>query len=170
MSGLIQVYTGNGKGKTTAALGLALRAAGAGKKIYIAQFVKGMYYSELSSVKQISAIEIHQFGLDCFIEKEPTQNDIDAAQKGFSEVKTIMAANKHQVLILDEIFIAIFFKLIDKEEVIKLIKQKPSEMELVLTGRYAPTEICDIADLVTEMVEIEHYYKKGIQARKGIEF
>jgi cob(I)alamin adenosyltransferase len=168
--GLIHLYTGNGKGKTTAALGLALRAAGAGKKIFIAQFVKGMHYSELDALKRFPEIEIHQFGLDCFITKEPTSEDIEAALRGLSVAENIALEGKHDVLILDEICIALYYKLFDIERLIKLLKTKPNEMEIIMTGRYAPDELIDISDLVTEMKEVKHYYQLGIVARKGIEF
>lgn len=169
-AGFIQLYTGKGKGKTTAALGLALRAAGAGKKVFIAQFVKGMHYSELISLKRLPEIELKQYGLDCFIVNEPTKKDKDAARKGLIEVSEMMAQNKYDVMILDEICIALYYHLFEIDEFVTLIKSKPNEMEIVMTGRYAPPELYEIADLVTEMNEIKHYYNKGIEARKGIEY
>lgn len=170
MSGYIHLYTGNGKGKTTAALGLALRAAGAGKSIFIAQFVKGMHYSELDALKRFPEIELKQYGLDCFIVNEPTPKDIDAARKGLSEVTAIIAENKYDMVILDELCIALYYQLFDIRDMLALLRSKPDEMEIIMTGRYAPPELYDAADLVTEMTEIKHYYKKGIKARKGIEF
>jgi cob(I)alamin adenosyltransferase len=170
MSGYIHLYTGNGKGKTTAALGLALRAAGVGKSVFIAQFVKGMHYSELDALKRFPEIELKQYGLDCFIVKEPTQKDIEAARKGLAEVTAIIAENKTDLVILDELCIALHYHLFDIQEVLALLRSKPDQMEIVMTGRYAPTELYDAADLVTEMTEIKHYFNKGIKARKGIEF
>ena len=170
MKGYIHLYTGNGKGKTTAAFGLALRAVGAGKQVFIAQFVKGMHYSELDAIKRLPEIELKQYGLDCFIVNEPTPDDIDAARVGLEEVSKIIAENKADMLILDEICIALHYHLFDIAEVIDLLKNKPAEMEIVLTGRYAPPELYEIADLVTEMTEIKHYYNQGVEARKGIEF
>jgi len=171
MKGYIHVYTGNGKGKTTAAFGLAMRAIGASKKVYIAQFVKGKMYSEIATVRQcLPSITIKQYGLGCFIDKIPTEKDINAAKEGLNEVTQILQSGKYHMLILDEVFIALFFKLLSIEEVILLIKKKPEDIELVLTGRYAPTEIIEIADLVTEMKEIKHYYTQGIEAREGIEY
>lgn len=170
MKGFIQLYTGNGKGKTTAALGLAIRAAGAGKKVFMAQFVKGMHYAELDALKRFPEIEIKQYGLDCFIVNQPTQNDIDAARKGLDEVSEIIAQNKFDIIILDEICIALFYHLFEMDQVLAILKTKPVEMEIILTGRYAPVELYEIADLVTEMTEIKHYYTKGIKARKGIEY
>ena len=170
MKGYIQVYTGDGKGKTTAALGLALRAAGAGLKVYFAQFVKGMDYSELHSLRKFSDnIVVKQYGRDCFIYKEPESEDIEVARRGFDEVKKIILGGKYDVVILDEINIATYYKLITVEEVIELIKSRPSNVEVVLTGRNADRRIIANADLVTEMKDIKHYYQSGVSARKGIE-
>ena len=168
--GLVQLYYGNGKGKTTAAMGLALRAAGCGLQVYIAQFVKGMKYSELLSLAKLKEnITVKQYGRGCFIRKEATQKDVDAAQKGLAEVKKIVASGKYDVIILDEITIAEYFKLLSVEDILALIVSKPQNVELILTGRKADSRIIDAADLVTEMVEIKHYYNKGIEAREGIE-
>jgi len=170
MKGYVQVYTGNGKGKTTAAIGLAVRAAGANLKVFIGQFVKGMHYSELESLKRFSdLITIKQFGRDCFIYNDPTEEDIKRARDGLKEAKEIINSGEYQVVILDEIHIALYYKLFPVDEVIDIIKNKPEDVELILTGRYAPQEIIDIADLVTEMREIKHYYVKGVVAREGIE-
>ena len=169
--GYIQIYTGNGKGKTTAALGLALRASAYGKKIFIGQFVKGMKYGELESIKKFSdTITLKQFGRDCFIFNDPEPEDIEAARKGWDEVNAILIENNIDILILDEIGIAIHYKLISTQEVIDFIKRKPTEMELIMTGRYIPEELFELADLVTEMKEIKHYYTRDVPAREGIEF
>ena len=170
MKGYIHLYTGSGKGKTTAALGLALRAVGAGKKVFIAQFVKGMHYAELDALKRFPEIALKQYGLDCFIVNKPTQNDIDAAQKGLTDVSEIIVKNKYGMVILDEICIALHYHLFEIEQVIAVLKSKPVETEIILTGRYASPELYAIADLVTEMTEIKHYFNIGIKARKGIEF
>jgi cob(I)alamin adenosyltransferase len=170
IKGYIHLYTGDGKGKTTAALGLALRAAGAGKKVFIGQFIKGMHYSEIDSIKHIPEIELKQYGLDCFIVNQPTQKDIDAARNGLEEVSEIISQNKYDMIILDEICIALYYHLFEIDQILALLKGKLREMEIVLTGRYAPPELIKIADLVTEMKEIKHYFYKGIKARKGIEF
>jgi len=170
-AGYVQVYTGNGKGKTTAALGLALRGAGAGKKVYIAQFVKGMHYAELDALKRLSPdIIIKQYGLDCFIEISPTEKDIEAARAGLKEIATIIHEGQYDIVILDEVCIALHFKLFALEELLGIVKNRPQAMEIVLTGRYCPQELLDFADLVTEMKEVKHYYQKGVKARKGIEF
>lgn len=170
MKGYIQLYTGNGKGKTTAAFGLALRAVGAGKQVFIAQFVKGMHYAEIDAIQRFPEIKLKQYGLDCFIVNEPTQDDIDAAQKGLADVSRIIKENSVNMLILDEICIALHYHLFEIAEVVELLKNKPTEMEIVLTGRYATPELYEMADLVTEMTEIKHYYNQGVEARKGIEF
>lgn len=167
--GYIQLYTGDGKGKTTAAIGLAVRAAGAGRKVFIAQFVKGMHYSELDALKRFPEIEVRQYGLDCFIKQQPSNKDIEAAKRGLQESISVIKNNEHDVVILDEACIAVFYKLFDVDELITVLKGKPDNMEVVLTGRKASQELYDISDLVTEMKEVKHYYQKGVQARKGIE-
>jgi len=168
--GYIHVYTGNGKGKTTAALGLALRAYGAGKKVFIGQFVKGKPYSEIVAIeKYLKGIVIKQYGLDCFIYKEPDIDDIQAACKGLEEMGRIILSGEYDIVVMDELNIALYYKLFDIKEVIELIKNKPSHVELIITGRYANEKIIEIADLVTEMKEIKHYYSKGVEAREGIE-
>jgi cob(I)alamin adenosyltransferase len=170
MKGYIQVYTGSGKGKTTAALGLALRAAGAGFRVYIAQFVKGMKYSELDILPRLSDyITLKQYGRDCFIEREPTNEDIQAAQEGLKEVKQIMCSGEYQMIILDEANIATYFNLFSVDDLLDFMRAKPEGVELVITGRKADTRVIEAADLVTEMKEIKHYYQKGIEARAGIE-
>ena len=170
MEGYTQVYTGSGKGKTTAAFGLALRAAGAGLKVYIAQFVKGMKYSELDSIKKLSgSIEIKQYGRDCFIFRDPEAEDIRVAQEGLKEVSKLMQSRKYDVIILDEANIATYYKLFSVDDLLELIQTKPENVELIITGRMADPRIIEAADLVTEMKEIKHYYQKGVQAREGIE-
>ncbi len=167
--GYIQVYTGNGKGKTTAALGLSVRAVCAGKKVFFAQFVKGMRYSELNAAKFLPGLEIKQFGRDCFIYKEPTEEDIEAAVKGLEECEKILASGKYDLVVLDEINIALYYKLFPLDRVLIMLDNRHEKTEVVLTGRYAPQELIDKADLVTEMKEIKHYYTKGVPAREGIE-
>ncbi|MEA3505646.1 MAG: cob(I)yrinic acid a,c-diamide adenosyltransferase [Bacteroidota bacterium] len=169
--GYVQVYTGNGKGKTTAAFGLALRACGAGMKVFIGQFVKGMHYNEIDAIDKYLSnnITLKQYGLDCFIYNDPTQKDIDAAQKGFAEMKEILLSDKYDMVIFDELNIALYYKLFTTQKVLEMLNNRPENVEIIITGRYAPQEIIDIADLVTEMKEIKHYYHNGVEARKGIE-
>jgi len=170
MKGYVQVYTGDGKGKTTAALGLALRAAGAGLKVLMAQFVKGMKYSEHVSLAKLSdAITVRQYGRRCFIKTDPEEADMKAAQEGLKEVKGLMSSGRYEVIILDEANIATSFGLFPVEELLDLIRAKPDEVELVITGRMAAPQVIAEADLVTEMKEVKHYFQKGVQARAGIE-
>ncbi|MCX5706749.1 MAG: cob(I)yrinic acid a,c-diamide adenosyltransferase [Candidatus Omnitrophica bacterium] len=167
---MIQVYTGNGKGKTTAALGLALRAAGAGLNIYICQFLKGRYYCELASLKKFKNIKIKQFGRSCFIRRSPTKRDKELAREGLKSAQEAVANKAYGMIILDEINIALHLKLLEQKEIIDLIKKTPKKTELILTGRHASGAILKLADLVSEIKEYKHYYRKGIKARKGIEF
>ena len=168
--GYIQIYTGDGKGKTTAALGLALRAAGHGLRTYIAQFMKGQSYGELSSIRLIPEIKIEQFGKDTFIHiDQASQEDIRMAKQGLEKASQAMLSQKYNIIILDEINVAIHFKLLTIAEVMDFISSKPENIELILTGRRAPQELINRADLVTEMREIKHYYQQGVSARDGIE-
>lgn len=170
--GFIQVYTGNGKGKTTAALGLALRAAGHGQRVYIGQFLKGQLYGELISVKKLAPhIVIEQFGRKGFIHvtENPDDEDIERAKRGLKRCLKAMLSKKFRIVILDEINVAVDLKLVTEQEVHDLLDQKPEEVEVVLTGRYAPPSLVKRADLVTEMKEKKHYYRRGIMARQGIE-
>ncbi len=167
---MIQVYTGNGKGKTTAALGQAIRAAGAGLKVLIGQFVKGKNYSELNAFKKIKNIKIEQFGRDCFIKREPNKKDIELAGSGLERVRKIISMGIYDMVILDEINVALKLGLLKIEDIVALIKNAPKKTELILTGRSAHPKILKIADLVSEIKERKHYYKKGIKARRGIEY
>lgn len=169
--GYVHVYTGPGKGKTTAALGLGLRASGAGLKVHMVQFMKGRRYSEIDTIENIANFTISQHGRDEYVSKEnPDQIDIDLAQKGFKYAKEIINNGKYDMIILDEINVAVDYNLIALKEVIKLLEGKPEKLELILTGRDAHPDIIKIADLVTEMLEIKHPYQQGITARKGIDF
>jgi len=167
--GKIHIYTGDGKGKTTAALGLTLRAIGAGYKVYIIQFLKGQDYSELKSLKPLKAVTLKRFGKKDFIYKPGVLGDKIQVDKALAWTRKIFKQNRFDIIILDEIFLALFFKLISAKQLINLIKQKPNNLELILTGRRAPKEIIKLADYVTEMKEIKHPYKNGLLARKGIE-
>jgi len=170
MQGYIHVYTGNGKGKTTAALGLAVRAAGAGLKVYIAQFVKHGEYSEIKGLKRLSdMITVEQFGSGHFIKGRPSAEDAAVAQQGLEKVKSILTAGKHQVVILDEANVAVSLDLFSEEALLEVIRSKPDETEIIITGRGATTKIIECADLATEMKEVKHYFKNGVQARIGIE-
>ncbi len=169
--GYIQVYTGNGKGKTTAALGLALRAAGRGMKVYIGQFMKGQEYGELDAINNYLSewITMEQYGTPKFVVGKPSEEDIKMAKEGLKKAKNAMLSGNYDIIILDEVNVSIYLKTLDLDDVIEFISAKPSDVELILTGRYAPEEIINLADLVTEMKEIKHYYTKGVIAREGIE-
>jgi len=171
--GLIQVYTGNGKGKTTAALGLALRAAGRGMKTYMAQFLKQGEYGELLAVaRHLSGlVTIEQFGLPEFhhSEKGVSVAEVRAAENGLAAVAAALDSGTYRIVVMDEINTLLHFGIVPPEPVLRLMEQKPGGVELVLTGRYAPQAVLDRADLVTEMLEVRHYYQKGTQARTGIE-
>jgi cob(I)alamin adenosyltransferase len=168
--GYIQVYTGNSKGKTTAALGLALRAAGAGLRVFIAQFIKKRRCSEHKALERFKdLITIKQYGTGFLKGGKPTSSQIDAAEKGLKEVKNIIASKTWDMVILDEINVAAHCNLISVDDILDLLNSRPPNMEVVLTGRYADERIIEKADLVTEMKEIKHYYKTGVKARKGIE-
>jgi cob(I)alamin adenosyltransferase len=171
--GYVQIYTGNGKGKTTAALGQALRAAGRGLKTFIVQFMKNCPYGEIRSLRFLSDfITIEQYGNDRFVleRKLPADDDLKAAQKALQQARKAMVGGKYDLVILDEICVALNYKLVTLEDVLQLLLDKPEHVELIFTGRYCPAQLLDKADLVTEMKEIKHYYQKGITARKGIEF
>jgi cob(I)alamin adenosyltransferase len=170
--GFVQIYTGNGKGKSTAAIGQAVRAAGFGLKTYIAQFMKEFPYNELNSLKRLSEwITIEQFCGDEFVYKKelPGKDEVEKAKRGLQDATEKMFSGNYDLVILDESIVAIYFKLIKTEDLIEIINKKPANVELILTGRYCPEELIELADLVTEMKEIKHYYQKGIKSRRGIE-
>lgn len=168
--GYVQVYTGDGKGKTTAAIGLAVRAAGAGLRVFLAQFIKGRRYSEIAALERFDdLITVRQYGRGCFIRGKPSQEDIDAAEKGLAEVRQVLAAGERDIVILDEANCAVDCGLFPVEELLALVDAKPDAVELVITGRKAHEKLMDRADLVTEMREVKHFYHQGVKARKGIE-
>lgn len=175
--GYIQVYTGNGKGKTTASLGLAMRALGRNWKVLLIMFTKGGdNYGELVSFKNLSEninknLRIEQAGLDRIVYKEnQNEKDNEAILKGFELAKNAIKNNEYNLIILDEINIAIDLEIINVDEVVELLKNKPDDMEIVLTGRNAHKKIVEIADLVSEIKPIKHYWNKGVVAREGIEY
>ena len=142
----------------------------AGKKVFFGQFVKGMEYSELDIEKYLPGLKIHQFGRDCFIYKDPTEEDIIAARNGLETFRGVLKNGEYDLVVLDELNIALYYKLFTVEETVKIIKERAAHVEVVITGRNAPEEIIELADLVTEMKEVKHYYNNGVMARKGIEF
>jgi cob(I)alamin adenosyltransferase len=170
MKGFVQVYTGDGKGKTTAAIGLAVRAAGAGLHVYIAQFVKSEKYNEITALERFSdMITCCQYGSGCWLHGQPGQEDVRHAEKGLKEVRQIISSGQYDLVILDEANIATHFGLLSPDDLIALIDIKPPAMELVFTGRKADPKLIERSDLCTEMREIKHYYQKGILSRKGID-
>jgi cob(I)alamin adenosyltransferase len=175
--GLIHVYTGDGKGKTTAALGLALRAAGHGWRTYIGQFMKGQEYGELrAGIMLNGSITIEQFGSPTFVRvgtdgrSTATEKDVTLARQGLEAIRSAMSGGEYQIVVMDEINVALYFELLAIQEVVTVIKEKPDSVELVLTGRRVPQELLALADYVTEMKAHKHPYEHGIQARQGIEF
>jgi len=176
MKSNIQIYTGNGKGKTTASLGLVLRALGAGYSVFIGQFLKNGDYSEIKMLQKMKSVlepdqelEVRQFGEPRFIKQTPRQEDIDSAMEGWQMLKEAVFSEQYQVVVAEELNVALKMNLVPLKEVLKLMQDKPDTVELVLTGRYAPQEVIEAADLVSEIKEIKHYYNNGVQARTGIE-
>lgn len=170
--GYIQVYTGNGKGKTTAALGQALRAAGRELRTLIVMLMKDFNYGELKSLNQWNQwIRLEQYGNDRFVfcKQSPSGEDIQAAKLAIIRAREAMISGRYDLVILDEVCVAVHFGLLETREVVSLLEEKPLAVELILTGRYCPDEFIARADLVTEMREIKHYYQNGVIARKGIE-
>ena len=166
----VQVYTGDGKGKTTAALGMAVRAAGHNLKTYVGQFMKGWPYGELSALKAHPLITIEQYGDEnCIRKQDVTQAHVDRACQGLEKIRSAMASGKYDLLILDEINVAVWFGLLTEKQVTDLLDIRPENVEMVLTGRNAPEAFIARADLVTEMKEVKHYYARGVLARDGIE-
>ena len=171
MKGYVQVYTGDGKGKSTAAFGLALRAAGAGLRVFIAQFAKGRKASEHKAFERFpDLITVNQYGTERFIRGKPAKEDIEAAKAGLRDVHAALSSGEYDVVILDEANIATHFGVLSVDEILDVIDKKPPDMELIITGRKAHERVIEHADLVTEMVEVKHYYQQGADAREGIEF
>ena len=169
---MIQIYTGKGKGKTTAALGLAMRAAGHGMRVIIIQFMKGrINYGELQAVKNMPNISIEQYGRPDFVNPEnPDPEDIRLAEDGLKRAEETILNEEYDLVILDEINVAVNFGLISVKDVVTLMQKKPKQLELVLTGRYMPEEFAQYADLITECREVKHYFKKGKCSRKGFDY
>jgi cob(I)alamin adenosyltransferase len=170
--GLVIVITGNGKGKTTSAFGQALRAVGQGYKVFILQFMKGRAYGEyVAAEKYLPRLTIRRSGLDSFVMRDnPAPVDIELARQGLELTKKAISSGKYDMIILDEINVAVDFKLIPLDEVVDLIKNKPPALDLILTGRYADKQIIKLADTVSEIKEIKHHYAAGVKDRAGIEY
>ena len=170
MQGFVQVYTGDGKGKTTAALGLALRAAGAGLRVYFGQFIKNADYSEIKALARFAdCITVRQFGRGCFLLTEPAPEDRAAARRALEGLSEALVSGGYDLVIADEANVAVALGLIEPDDLVSLIDLRPEQVELVLTGRGAPDAVLARADLVTEMRCVRHYYDRGVLARQGIE-
>ena len=167
-SGLLHVYTGDGKGKTTAALGLALRARGAGLRVFVGQFAKGRECSELTALESLG-VTVRQFGRPQFIHGPPAAADLALAQQGLAEARAVLSSGAYDLVILDEASVAVQCGLFAVNELLDVLAARATTVEAVVTGRGAPPKLVECADLVTEMREVKHYYRNGIQARKGIE-
>lgn len=168
-SGLIQIYTGNGKGKTTAAIGLAVRASGAGLKVFILQFLKKGDFNEIKTLKKIKNITIKQCGRSSFVNNVPTPADMKCAKKGLYMAIMAVSSGNYNIVILDEINVALKLGLVDIDDVLDILKKKKRFCEIILTGRHCPSELFSFADLVTEMREVKHPFARGVKARSGIE-
>ncbi len=171
--GCVQLFTGHGKGKTTAALGLAMRAAGSGLRTHFIQFMKGQHYGELDAAKMLGGlvtIEQHGSAEFCVTEGEDAKEHYLHARSAVARSREALTYSSIDILVLDEIVTALLFKLVTLDEILEIVKAKPAGMELVLTGRGAPQELVDACDLVTEMREVKHYYTAGVDGRKGIEY
>ena len=170
MKGYVQVYTGDGKGKTTAAIGLAIRALGAGWRVFIAQLLKSGEYSEHKALAQFSDhLTIKTYGRNVFIKGEPEEEDRRLAQEAYQEIAEVVASGRYRLVILDEANVAVHYGLITVDQIFDLIDRRSEGVELLITGRYAHSRLIERADLVTEMRGIKHYFDRGIKARVGVE-
>lgn len=174
MQGKVQLYTGKGKGKTTAALGLGLRASGAGKRVIIVQFLKPGGSSEELGIEKLENFEIESYGPGYIYRDDMDESErgevVDSVRDALERVEEILEEGNCDVLILDELNVALYFDLVEEEEVLDVLEKRPEDMEIVITGRNAPDKLIEEADLVTEMKKIKHYYDEGVEAREGIEY
>ncbi|RLF07706.1 MAG: cob(I)yrinic acid a,c-diamide adenosyltransferase [Thermoprotei archaeon] len=169
--GLVHVKTGGGPGKTTSAFGLALRASGRGMRVLIAQFMKKGGYGEVEAIKHVPRVEVRQFGRKRFVGRERLGGvDVELARQGLEEARLAVMSGGYDLVVLDEVNVALSYGLLKLDEVVELVKSKPSHVELVLTGRGAPKELYELADYVTEFVEVKHPWRRGVVGRPGIEY
>lgn len=170
--GMVQVFTGNGKGKTSAALGMVLRAVGHDLKVFVVFFMKGKYpYGEFSTLAKLPNVDVASFGFKCLTDRSNIKSEeVEQAKMALSAAREAMLSGNYDLVVLDEVNVAVDYKLLELDEVVRLIQEKPENVELVLTGRYAHPKLIELADLATEMVKLKHPYDKGITARKGIEY
>ncbi|MBN1755761.1 cob(I)yrinic acid a,c-diamide adenosyltransferase [bacterium] len=169
---MLQIYTGNGRGKTTSALGQALRACGHGLKVIMIQFMKGdINYGEVKIAPMIPNFELLQFGLPTFVKKgDPSEEDLRLAEEGFQHARKVILGKDYDVVVLDELNVAIDYGLIDLDRVLRLLDDCPEELEIIITGRYASPELVKRADLVSEILDIKHPYQRGVNARQGFDY
>jgi len=169
--GYVHLYTGDGKGKTTAAFGLAVRAAGHGKRVYVGQFMKGRPYGENIELGDHPLITVEQYGEpDCISIGEVDEHHRELARSGLRRSREALLEGDYDVVVFDEIDVAIWFGLLSVDDVLDIVARRPLHVELVMTGRQAPAELVRVADLVTEMREVKHYYRDGVPARAGVEY
>lgn len=169
--GLVMVYTGDGKGKTTAAVGQALRALGHGYRVYMISFMKGRDYGEYLAACYLPNLTVVKAGRDEFVNRDhPEPIDVELAREGFLQAKKIVLGGEYDLVVLDEIIVAVDYKLVPEKDLLKLICKKPAGVDLILTGRGASTELIKRADLVSEILEIKHHYQSGQESRRGIEY
>ncbi len=169
--GLVMVYTGEGRGKTTAAVGQAIRALGHGYRVFMIHFMKGRDYGEYLAASSLPNLTVVKAGRDVFVNREnPDPIDVELAREGFNQVKKAVFGGEYDLVILDEINVAVDYKLVPEKELLKLLDQKPAAVDLVLTGRGATTAVVKRADLVSEILAIKHHYQQGVQSRQGIEY
>jgi cob(I)alamin adenosyltransferase len=169
MKGYVQVYTGNGKGKTTAGIGLAIRAVGAGLNVFIGQFLKQGEYSEIKALRHFKNITVEQYGMGVFVKGTPSTGEQEAGAKGYLRICDVLKQGVHDLVIVEEGNVAVSCGIITEKELLGLLDIRPDHVELVITGRNARPALIEKADLVTEMVDIKHYFSKGVPARTGIE-
>lgn len=168
--GYVHVYTGEGKGKTSAAMGLALRALGHQRRVFVGQFMKIGSVGEIAALSVFSHIDVEQYGQGGWVADEPGAGHQRCARAGFARSLDVLTSGRYDVVILDEIDVALSFGLLTLDDCLALLDHRPPDVELVFTGRDAPPEITDRADLVTEMHEVKHYFRRGVRARAGIEY
>jgi len=170
--GLVQIFTGDGKGKTSAALGVALRALGHGRRVYVVFFMKGDYpYGEFRILSELPNVDMARFGFRTFCDPANVKpEEKEQARQALAAARAAMLSGNYDLVVLDEVNVAVAWKLVERDEVIRLLKDKPPDVELILTGRYADTRLVQLADRVTEMLKIKHPYDEGVVARKGIEY
>ena len=170
MPGIVIVNTGPGKGKTTAAVGAALRAAGTGKHVLFLQFIKAKASGELVALEKFDTIKVRQMGHGFILKNNPKPEDREKARQAFKTASDEIISGNWDLVVLDEICIALHYKLVEPQEILSLIKSRPADLHLILTGRNCPEEVLEAADTVTRMEAVRHHYDKGVKSQEGIEF